>query len=146
MPSYGDKPLTILDYGSNPTISYSPSKNELTVNVIESNSMCKQSMTTISVYTNKNPPMQKWFNLILNYDGGHLDIFLDSVLVKTSTDVISCVEYDALVIGQANGLNAKMCNLIYFKTPLDIITVHNMFNITKIQDTPDIPKRDLFSI
>ena len=146
MPSYGDKPLTILDYGSNPIISYSPSKNELTVNVIESNSTCELNMSTISVYTNKNPPIQKWFNLILNYDGGHLDIFLDSVLVQTSTDVISCVKYDALVIGQPNGLNAKMCNLIYFKTPLDIITVHNMFNITKIQDTPDIPKRNLFSI
>ena len=90
--------------------------------------------------------MQKWFNLVLNYDGGRLDIFLDSVLVQTSTNVVSCVKYDALVIGDNKSPNARMCNLIYFKTPLDIITVHNMYNITKIEDTPDIPKRDLFSI
>ncbi len=148
MPSLGAAPITILDYGSNPTLSYSPQKNELTVNVVEPNATCATSdMTTISVYTNKNPPLQKWFNLVLNYDGGHLDIFLDSVLVQTSTSVVSCVKYDALVIGDKNNLlNARMCNLIYFKTPLDIITVHNMYNITKIEDTPDIPKRDLFSI
>ena len=141
MPSHGAAPLTILDYGSNPTVSYSPQNNELTVNVMDSD--CS---TTIAVYSNKNPPIQKWFNLILNYDGGHLDIFLDSVLVKTSTNVISCVSYDALKIGQKDGLDAKLCNLIYFKTPLDIITIHNMYNITKIEDIPDIPKRDLFSI
>lgn len=148
MPSNGATPLTILDYGSNPTVSYSPQKNELTVNVIKEDGTCSASSSrqTIAVYTNKNPPIQKWFNLVLNYDGGHLDVFLDSKLVQTSTDVISCVKYDALVIGQANGLNAKLCNLIYFKTPLDIITVHNMYNITKIEETPDIPKRDLFSI
>jgi hypothetical protein len=142
MPSHGVIPLTILNYGNNPVVSYSPQNNELTVNVM--NSECSN---TISVYANKNPPMQKWFNLILNYDGGHLDIFLDSVLVQTSTDVISCVKYDELTIGDSSGvLNAKMCNFIYFKTPLDILTVHNMYNITKIDDTPDIPKRDLFSI
>lgn len=142
MPSHGVVPRTILNYGNNPIVSYSPQNNELTVNVM--NSECSN---TISVYTNKNPPMQKWFNLILNYDGGHLDVFLDSTLVKTTTDVISCVNYDELTIGDSSGyLNAKMCNLIYFKTPLDILTVHNMYNITKMEETPDIPKRDLFSI
>ena len=147
MPSYGNAPLTILDYGNNPKVSYSPQKNELTVNVVNKNEACSETSETISVYTNKNPPIQKWFNLILNYDGGHLDVFLDSALVQTSTEVISCVNYDALKIGDKNGyLNAKLCNFIYFKTPLDILTVHNMYNITKIQDTPDIPKRDLFSI
>ena len=142
MPSYGETPLTILDYGKNPTVSYSPKKNELTVNVLQAND-CDH---TTAVYTNKDPPIQKWFNLVLNYDGGHLDVFLDSVLVQTSPDVISCVVYDALAVGQSSGLNAKMCNLIYFNIPLDIITIHNLYNLTKIEEIPDIPKRDLFSI
>jgi len=142
MPSYGENPLHILEYGKNPTVSYSPKKNELTVNVLQAD--CNNHTT--AVYTNKDPPIQKWFNLVLNYDGGHLDVFLDSVLVQTSPDVISCVVYDALTVGQLSGLNAKMCNLIYFNTPLDIITIHNLYNLTKIEDIPDIPKRDLFSI
>lgn len=142
MPSYGENPHTILDYGKNPTVSYSPKKNELTVNVLQAND-CNH---TTAVYTNKDPPIQKWFNLVLNYDGGHLDVFLDSVLVQTSPDVISCVVYDELTVGQPSGLNAKMCNLIYFNIPLDIITIHNLYNLTKIEEIPDIPKRDLFSI
>ena len=142
MPSYGENLLTILDYGKNPTVSYSPKKNELTVNVLQAND-CNH---TTAVYTNKDPPIQKWFNLVLNYDGGHLDVFLDSVLVQTSPDVISCVVYDALAVGQPSGLNAKLCNLIYFNIPLDIITIHNLYNLTKIEEIPDIPKRDLFSI
>ena len=150
MPSQGSNAFTLLNYGNNPIVSYSPKTNTLNVSAVDSTDDCIVSdgtpIQTIPVYTNTNVPLQVWFNLVLNYTGGRLDIFLNSELVKTATNVVSCVRYDALTIGQTKGANAKICNLIYFKKPLDIITIHNMYNITKIENVPDIPKRDLFSI
>jgi hypothetical protein len=146
MPSQGSTTFTLLNYGNNPIVSYSPKTNELNVSVIANEDCSAATDTTASVYKNTNVPLQVWFNLVLNYTGGRLDIFLNSELVKTATNVVSCVRYDALTIGQTHGANAKICNLIYFKKPLDIITIHNMYNITKIENVPDIPKRDLFSI
>ena len=91
-------------------------------------------------------PFQKWVNVVLNYDSGRLDVFLNAELVKTSFDVISCIDYDALTIGENSGANAKICNLTYFQTPVDIVTIRTMYNVAKIEDTPNVPKKDLFSI
>jgi hypothetical protein len=147
MPSAGNSQLSILNYGSNPNVMYNPKTNELSVFMQSSTSDCESDKSTIPVFTHLNVPLQVWFNVVLNYDGGRLDVFLNAELVKTSFDVISCVRYDELTIGDSKGqLNAKMCNLTYFNAPLDIITIHTMFNITKIEDIPNVPKKDLFSI
>ena len=150
MPSAGDSQLSILNYGSNPNVMYNPKRNEFSVFMQSSTSDCNVSLEPseiIPVFTHLNVPLQVWFNVVLNYDGGRLDVFLNAELVKTSFDVISCIRYDELTIGDSSGhLNAKMCNLTYFNAPLDIITIHTMFNITKIEDIPSVPKKDLFSI
>jgi len=150
MPSAGNSQLSILNYGSNPNVMYNPKKNEFSVFMQSSTSDCNATLEPseiIPVFTHLNIPLQSWFNVVLNYDGGRLDVFLNAELVKTSFDVISCIHYDELTIGDKSGrLNAKICNLTYFTAPLDIITIHTMFNITKIEDIPSAPKKDLFSI
>ena len=152
MPSYGDIYYSILNYGYNPNVMYNPKLNEFSIFMKSQNSNCSDISTTKfidqieSVYTNLDFPLQKWTNIVLNYNGGRLDVFLNSVLVKTTTDVINCVRYDELTVGQSTGLNAKMCNLIYFNKPLDITTIHNMYNLTNIENTPQIPQKDLFAL
>jgi hypothetical protein len=150
MPSAGSSQLSILNYGSNPNVMYNPKTNEFSVFMQSTTSDCTAPVDAseiVPVYTHLTVPLQSWFNVVLNYDGGRLDVFLNAELVKTSFDVISCIRYDALTVGDTTGLlNAKMCNLTYFNAPLDIITIHTMFNITKIEDIPSVPKKDLFSI
>jgi len=145
MPSYGDKFLSLLNYGNNPNVMYNPSKNDFSVFMKSPDQDCSTNVT-IPIYTNMDIPLQKWFNVVLNYNNGRLDVFLNAELVKTSFDVISCIEYDALTIGENSGANAKICNLTYFQAPVDIVTIRTMYNIAKIEDTPNVPKKDLFSI
>lgn len=145
MPSYGDKFLSLLNYGNNPNIMYNPSKNDFSVFMKSPDPDCNTDVT-IPIYTNMDIPLQKWFNVVLNYDSGRLDVFLNAELVKTSFDVISCIKYDALTIGQDSGANAKICNLTYFQKPVDIVSIRTMYNVTKINDLPNVPKKDLFSI
>ena len=145
MPSYGDKFLSLLNYGNNPNVMYNPGKNDFSVFMKSPDQDCSTNVT-IPIYTNTDIPLQKWFNVVLNYDSGRLDVFLNAELVKSSFDVISCIKYDALTIGENSGANAKICNLTYFQTPIDIITIRTMYNVAKIEDTPIVPKKDLFSI
>ncbi len=145
MPSYGDKLVSLLNYGNNPNVMYNPSKNDFSVFMKSPDPDCSTNVT-IPIYTNMDIPLQKWFNIVLNYDSGRLDVFLNAELVKTSFDVISCIDYDALTIGEDSGANAKICNLTYFQAPVDIVTIRRMYNVAKIQDTPIVPKKDLFSI
>jgi hypothetical protein len=146
MPSYGDKFLSLLNYGNNPNIMYNPSKNDFSVFMKSPDPDCNAEVTIIPIYTNMDIPLQKWFNVVLNYDSGRLDVFLNAELVKTSFDVISCIKYDALTIGENSGANAKICNLTYFQKPVDIVSIRTMYNVTKINDLPNVPKKDLFSI
>jgi hypothetical protein len=145
MPSHGDKLFSLLNYGNNPNIMYNPSKNDFSVYMKSPDPDCNNNVT-IPIYTNMDIPLQKWFNIVLNYNNGRLDVFLNAELVKTSFDVISCIKYDALTIGQDSGANAKICNLTYFKQPIDIVSIRTMYNVAKIDDTPNVPKKDLFSI
>jgi hypothetical protein len=151
MPSHGDKFFSLLNYGYNPNIMYNPRKNDFSVFMKSPDTDCspiKASDTerTIPIYTNTDIPLQKWFNVVLNYDSGRLDVFLNAELVKTSFDVISCIKYDALTIGEDSGANAKICNLTYFQQPVDIVSIRTMYNVAKIEDIPNVPKKDLFSI
>ena len=145
MPSYGDRFMSLLNYGNNPNVMYNPSKNDFSVFMKSPSGDCSNT-DIIPIYTNMDIPLQKWFNVVLNYDSGRLDVFLNAELVKTSFDVISCIDYDALTIGENSGANAKICNLTYFQSPIDIVTIRRMYNVAKIQDTPVVPKKDLFSI
>ena len=145
MPSYGDKFMSLLNYGNNPNVMYNPSKNDFSIYMKSPDPDCTTT-TTIPIYTNMDIPLQKWFNVVLNYDSGRLDVFLNAELVKSSFDVISCIQYDALTIGENAGANAKICNLTYFRSPVDIVTIRRMYNVAKIEDTPIVPQKDLFSI
>lgn len=155
MPSYGNRFLSLVNYGNNPNVMYNPSTNDFSIFMKSPSTTlektCDEDGEIIPIYTNMDMPMQKWFNMVLNYDSGRLDVFMNAELVKSSFDVISCIKYDALTVGQDAvgnelGPNAKLCNFTYFNAPIDLMTIHRMYNITKIEDVPNVPKKDLFSI
>ena len=68
----------------------------------------------IDIYTNKNIKLQKWNNLIINYSSGTLDIFLNGELVKTINSVFSKRNNGTITIGDDDGVDGGICNIIYF--------------------------------
>jgi hypothetical protein len=69
------------------------------------------------VYKQKNVLLQKWNNVIINYNGGILDIFLNGELVKSNVEVVPYYTLDNLTVGEDNGINGSICNLVYFNKP-----------------------------
>ena len=148
---------SLLNYSNNPNVLYNSNTNELIMTVFNNDvrTVPNSSTDTVQypnninedpskykiVYSDKNVLLQKWNNFVINYDSGTLDIFYNGELVKSSINIVPNMVYHELTVGSDNGSNAGMCNLTYFKEPLDIITINNLYEINKIKETPQIPNK-----
>ena len=86
---------TILDYANKPKIQFNPSIN--TLKIIMSNGLDKE----FTVYKTKKFDLQKWNNIVMNYNGGTLDIFINSKMVSTTNNVVPIMSYDEITISNS---------------------------------------------
>ena len=47
-------------------------------------------------------PMQTWNNIIINYDGGTLDVFINNKMVASEPNIIPYLSQDKITLGQKN--------------------------------------------
>jgi hypothetical protein len=139
---------SILNFGGKPNVLYKGNTNTLmiTMDQIELAKKGKNKLLEFDdngnriVYTNNNMLLQKWNNIIINYNGGTLDVFLNGELVKSSIEVIPYMKLDALTIGSDGGVNGGICNVVYFKKPLTITNIYYIYNNVK-DNTPPLNNR-----
>jgi len=135
---------SILNYGGKPNVLYKGSTNSLMI-TMDQNGLSKRGKNRLLefddngnriVYKNNNMLLQKWNNIIINYNGGTLDVFLNGELVKSSIEVIPYMKLDALTIGTDGGVNGGICNVVYYKTPLTITNIYHIYNNIKNKTPP----------
>jgi hypothetical protein len=128
---------TLMNFGGKPEIAYRASTNTLIVRmmdgfketrVIHSKSNNKNNRDTASkfnipdklkninnvLYKKEDLELQKWHHIIVIYTGGTVDIFLNGEFVSSTNHVIPYMSYDELVVGQDNGIEGGVKNVIYF--------------------------------
>jgi hypothetical protein len=135
---------SLLNYGGKPNVLYKADTNTLMI-TMDQKDLDKKSKNKLLefddngnriVYINKNLLLQKWNNIIINFNGGTLDIFLNGELVKSSIEVIPYMKLDALTVGSDNGVNGGICNVVYFKKSLTITNIYNIYNNMKNKNPP----------
>jgi hypothetical protein len=145
-----DHYTSILNYGDKPNILYNPAKNTLRVTMKidvdktgpEPSYLSQKSKHdengNVILYEKSGILLQKWNNIIINYNGGTFDIFYNAELVKTHIEVVPYMRYDNLVVGTDNGLYGSICNINYFKNPLSIMQIYYLYNLVKNSTPPTV--------
>jgi hypothetical protein len=94
------------------------------------------------IYVKKDVLLQKWNNIIINYNGGTLDIFYNGELVKSAIEVVPYMTYDTLTVGSESGIHGGICNVKYFNKSLNVQQIYYLYNSVKDNTPPTYKNTD----
>lgn len=143
-PSKTNQYTSILNYGNKPNILFNPMDNTLIfmTNKTDASAINNFSLSKLEengnqvLYEHKNVLLQKWNHIIVNYNGGTLDIFINGKLEKSVIGVIPYKTLDILQVGSENGIQGGICNLNYFDNVLNIQKIYYLYNLLKDKTPP----------
>lgn len=104
----------ILNYGQKPLIQYNGKRNKLRVQTEINDGDLE------TIYETSDIKYQTWNNIVINYDGGNMDIFINGDIVATRKNVAPYMRYENVTIGEKNGIHGGICNIIYYKRVLSL--------------------------
>jgi len=128
---FKNKKFSVLDYGGKPAIYYHPHKNKLIIEM--NNGKGKQKV----IHQEKNFPLQKWMNIVINYDGGVLDIFINGKLRASYPNTVPYMSSDGVTIGSKN-LRGGIANIVYMPTSLSKLRIESNYRLLKNKNPPII--------
>ncbi len=104
-----NKPANILSFNNHPSILYNGTDKKFTV---------YYNNVDTGVF---DAPLEKWNQVILNYNKDTVDLFLNGVLIKTHSRRTMNESFnigDILTTGQDNGLQGGIAKVVYYERPL----------------------------
>lgn len=133
-PAY-NKFTTILNYGNKPAVEYNAALNTLRV-LVESAQKPGEPNKTVEIFQTKKVLFQKWNNMVINYDRGTMDVFLNSELVGSKPSIAPYMTFENIQVGSSNGLHGGISNVMYFKENLSRDYIELMYQSLRGKDEP----------
>ena len=125
-----NKFTSILNYGNKPNIKYHPAENKL--KIIMDNGKYEKPITHII----NEVPLQKWNNIVISYDSGILDVFMNSKLIASINSVVPYMNQDQLSVGDTNGIAGGICNVVYFSEVISKERIEMNYKYLKNKNPP----------
>jgi len=148
---------SLMNYGNKPDVLYRLSDNTLLV-TMERNGLREVDFTENQdsvplekmdeyendgiyensriLYKRKKMQLQRWNHILLNYVNGTLDIFYNGKLVKTAVGLVPYMSLDSLTIGDDNGIQGNISNVIYYNKALTLDNIHTIYESVKNKNPP----------
>ena len=120
----------LLDYGGKPTINYKGKNNTIQITM----DVGKDGKKII--YEDSSFPLQKWNHILINYDGGTLDVFINNNLVSSTPSIVPYMSHDMIYSGTDNGIHGGITNVTYFDEVLDKNEISILYETAKVKNPP----------
>lgn len=130
----------ILNYGKKINVEYNGKLNSLRVmgSIASRKKNDTNNNESVEIYKTTDIMYQKWNNIVINYDEGHLDVFLNGVLVGTIYGAVPYMTFDSIVAGSENGIIGGICNVNYYTELLTETTIKRTYRALRIKEEPYI--------
>ena len=127
-----DNYKSILNYGGKPNIMYSSIDNKLKIKMNNGKNQKPK------VFIIDDVPLQKWNNIVINYDSGILDIFMNSKLLASFNNIVPYMSQDQITIGEKDGIAGGVCNIVYFPQSISKDRIDINYKILSNKNPPVI--------
>jgi hypothetical protein len=126
---------SILDFGGIPKISYKVNDSTFRITTqVQTN----DGYETDTIYETSKFLLQKWNNVVVNYVGGTVDVFINGELVSSNINKIPYIKKGIVTVGQDKGTEGGICNITYFARPIPLSKIVEYYDSLKKQDPPVI--------
>jgi hypothetical protein len=120
---------TILTFGLKPSIYYTPSKGELTVEI--------NNRKNDIIYRTNTVLFQRWNHIVMNYSYGKFDLFINNNLVSSRTLLPVMSPQEMLIVGSSDNKNVGgICNMKYYNIPLTASKINSIYKTFHKNSTP----------
>ena len=130
----------ILKYGNKVNIEYNGQLGSLRVmtEVAANSSDITIKNAQVEVFETKNVIYQRWNHIVVNYDSGFIDVFLNGELVGSKSGVAPYMNFDTIVAGAYNGIEGGICNVVYYEEILKKSEIVLMYKALRDKKIPYI--------
>jgi hypothetical protein len=130
----------ILKYGEKVKLEYNGQLGSLRVMAAVASAgkedILNKPNDSVEIYETKKVLYQKWNNIVINYDEGNLDIFLNGDLVVSRPGVAPYMSFDNVVSGAPTGILGGICNVTYYEKPLSKSTIELAYKALRGKANP----------
>lgn len=114
----------VFSYGNKPKILYNNKTQTLRV-------VMQQGKQKDEIVYEGEMKLQKWNHLVVTYDKGTCDIFINGKLVSTKKNIVPYMSYDTLSVGKENGLDSGVSNVVYYDSKLMGNEIYELYETLK---------------
>lgn len=118
---------TILNYNNRPKISYNSYTNKIKIEMLKEGG---------KEFISDDIPLQKWFNVVINYDSGVLDIFIDSKFVSSINNLLPKDMSPAELIVGGGDVRGGVCNIVHYPNSISKERIELNYNLLKSKNPP----------
>ena len=131
------KKQTILTFGLKSSLYYMPEKGELIVEVKDKNVIKNKFNRPTTIYKTNNILFQRWNHIVMNYNYGQFDMFINNNLVTTTNFVPYMSSQEMLIVGSSDNDNVGgVCNMKYYNIPLSASKINSIYTKFHNKTTP----------
>lgn len=130
------KYTNILSYGNKVKVEYNGQLGSLRVMGDVASSDTSNNNVSVQIFETKNVLYQRWNNIVINYDEGYIDVFLNGDLVGSLSGVVPYMTFDNVIAGEDNGILGGICNVSYYDKPLSKSNINLTYKSLSSKDVP----------